>query len=108
MIESLFKKYDYYKQLISEKYDKLYLNSSDFTRIVFKKSKKKIDLKKAELVLKKSYYNLGKYVAQQYMLNKHSDFSLDKRFQELSDKVEKKAKYYKLVKQNIQIEENNK
>tara|TARA_B100000029_G_C17265142_1_gene847766 strand:+ start:259 stop:564 length:306 start_codon:yes stop_codon:yes gene_type:complete len=97
MFEVLLKKLDYYKNTIRKKYDMIYKNSFDVTKEVFDKSKDRLEIEKIKLELKKNYYDLGKYIAKQNLLKKSSDFSLDPKFEELTEKIKKNIEYYKNI-----------
>ena len=98
MFEVLLKKIDYYKSTFLKKYDMIYKNSFDATKEVIDKSKDRFEVEKIKLELKKSYYDLGKYIAKKYLLKGSSDFSLDPKFEELTEKIKKNIEYYQNIK----------
>ena len=98
MFETLLKKIDYYKENFFKKYDKMYKSSFDVSKEVFDKSKTRLEVEKIKFELKKSYYFLGKYIAKQHLSKGYSDFSLDPKFEELTQKIKKNIEYYRMVK----------
>ena len=97
MFEDLLKKFDHYKETFSKKYNKAYKTSFDATKEVFHKSKNRLEVEKTKLELKKSYYLLGKYIAKQRLSKGYSDFSLDQKFEELTEKIKKNIQYYQNI-----------
>ena len=100
MFEALLKKFDHYKEMVSKKYDKVYKDSFDATKEVFHKSKNRLEAEKVKLELKKNYYLLGRYIAKQNLSKGYSDFSLDQKFEELTEKIKKNIQYYKNIRED--------
>ena len=99
MLETLLKKIDHYKDRFFKRYDTIYKSSFDATKDVLRKSKGRFEIEKVKLELKKSYYHLGKYIAKQHLLKGYSDFSLDPKFEELTEKIKKNIEYYRNIKE---------
>ena len=97
MLETFFKKIDHYKETFFKKYDKTYKTSFDATKEVLYRSKNRLEIEKTKLELKKGYYLLGKYIARQRLSKGYSDFSLDQKFEELTEKIKKNIQYYRNI-----------
>ena len=80
MIDNIINKISSYKLKISKSYRNLRNNSSSATKNIYGKGKQRIEIERLKIKLKKYYSQLGLYVARQYILKGHSDFSLDERF----------------------------
>ena len=87
MIDSIINKINSYKTKISKSYSSLRKNSSSATRDIYGKGKKRIEIEKLKIQLKKYYSQLGLYVARQYLLKGHSDFSFDEKFISINQKI---------------------
>ena len=98
MIEKLVLKLNSYKREYLKKIDKFFNISSKVTHNMFDNSKKRIELEKIKIELKKKYFDLGLYVAKQYIKKGYSDFSLDDKFIKLNDDIKYKVEEYKKIK----------
>ena len=89
MIDSIINKINVYKIKISDSYRKLQKSSSDATKDMYGRGRERIEIESLKIQLKKYYSQLGLYVARQYILKGHSDFSLDENFITLNNKIKK-------------------
>ena len=103
MLENLIKKLNSYKFRISKKYHYFYENSSDLSRSIIGKSKKRIEIESLKISLKRYYYYLGKHVARQYISKGYSDFSLDDKFKILNKEIKGILNQYKDLKNKEEI-----
>tara|TARA_Y100001960_G_C13957712_1_gene486705 strand:- start:189 stop:488 length:300 start_codon:yes stop_codon:yes gene_type:complete len=95
MIERLILKFSRYKQRYSKQFENIFNLSSKATYDMFDNSKKRIELEKIKIELKKKYFDLGLYVAKQYLRNGHSDFTVDEKFIKLNNAIKEKIQNYK-------------
>tara|TARA_B100001029_G_C14986519_1_gene409302 strand:+ start:247 stop:567 length:321 start_codon:yes stop_codon:yes gene_type:complete len=103
MLENLIKKLNSYKLRISKKYQYVYENSSDLSRLIVGKSKRRVEIEGLKISLKKHYYYLGKHVAKQYISKGYSDFSLDDKFKILNREIKEILNQYKDLKNKEKI-----
>ena len=89
MIDSIINKINAYKIKISNSYRNFQKSSSNATKNMYGKGKERIEIESLKIQLKKYYSQLGLYVARQYILKGHSDFSLDENFITLNNKIKK-------------------
>tara|TARA_Y100001970_G_scaffold70744_1_gene89994 strand:- start:1284 stop:1586 length:303 start_codon:yes stop_codon:yes gene_type:complete len=89
MINNIINKLNTYKTKISKSYRNFKKQSSSVTKGVYGKGKVRIESEQLKMQLKKYYSQLGLYVARQYILKKHSDFSLDQKFIDINSKIKK-------------------
>ena len=103
MLEDLINKLNLYKLKVSKKYNSIYNNSSYISKNILGKSKKRIEIESLRISLKKKYYYLGKYVANQHISKGYSDFSLDAQFKSLNKEIKKILIQYKDLKSKKKI-----
>ena len=89
MIDEIIKKINLYKDKISRNYQNAYKDSSNISKNIYGQGKKRIEIEKLKISLKKQYYNLGLYIAKQYIVKGYSDFSLDEKFKNLNTEIKK-------------------
>ena len=103
MIEKIVIKLNSYKKRYKKKFDTLSNVSSEITHDLFDNSKKRIESEKIKIQLKKKYFDLGLYVAKQYIKYGYSDFTIDKKFIDLNDSIKNKILEYKQTKDSADI-----
>ena len=101
MIEKIVIQLNRYKQKYLQQIENLTDTCSDITSNIFYSSKKRIKLEKIKIQLKKKYFDLGLYVAKQYVKHGYSDFTLDKHFIDLNESIKKKILEYQESKDSI-------
>ena len=62
---------------------------------MFSNSKKRIELERIKIELKKKYFDLGLYIAKQYIKKGYSDFTLDENFINLNESIKQKIAEYR-------------
>ena len=70
---------------------------------MFNSSKKRIESERIKIELKKIYFDLGLYVAKQYIKRGYSDFTLDENFINLNESIKQKIAEYKKNKDSVDI-----
>ena len=103
MIERIVLKINSYKQKYLKQFESFFNISSKTTHGIFQGSRKRIELEKIKIKLKKRYFELGMYVAKQYIKKGYSDFTLDDKFISLNESVKKKIVEYKQIKDSADI-----
>ncbi len=103
MIEKIVFKLNNYKQKYLKKFEKVFNASSKATHGMFDSSKKRIELEKIKIELKKKYFDLGLYVARQYVKKGYSDFTLDENFINLNSSIKQKIEEYKSIQDSSDV-----
>ncbi len=103
MIEKIVTKLNNYKKRYKKKFDSLSSLSSEITHDLFDNSKKRIESEKIKIQLKKKYFDLGLYVAKQYLKHGYSDFTIDKNFMALNESIKNKILEYQQTKDSVDL-----
>ena len=103
MIERIVLKLNSYKQKYLKQFEDFFNISSKITYNMFDSSKKRIELERIKIELKKKYFDLGLYVAKQYIKRGYSDFTLDENFINLNESIKQKIAEYKKNKDSVDI-----
>tara|TARA_Y100000768_G_scaffold52357_1_gene34426 strand:+ start:818 stop:1129 length:312 start_codon:yes stop_codon:yes gene_type:complete len=103
VIEKIVIKLNSYKKRYKKKFDSISNVSSEITHDLFDNSKKRIESEKIKIQLKKRYFDLGLYVAKQYIKHGYSDFTIDKKFIALNDSIKNKILEYQQTKDSADI-----
>ena len=100
---------------VIEKYIQLFSNKSNInknnfssiiksikgvSRNIGRVSKKKLELEKAKIDLKKHYYKLGLYISDKFISKDIHDFSYDDKFKELTKEIESLKSYILSLSEN--------
>tara|TARA_Y100000768_G_scaffold52358_1_gene34432 strand:- start:2372 stop:2683 length:312 start_codon:yes stop_codon:yes gene_type:complete len=103
VIEKIVTKLNNYKKRYKKKFDSLSSLSSEITHDLFDNSKKRIESEKIKIQLKKKYFDLGLYVAKQYLKHGYSDFTIDKNFMALNESIKNKILEYQQTKDSVDL-----
>tara|TARA_A100001011_G_C14319643_1_gene849837 strand:- start:1012 stop:1317 length:306 start_codon:yes stop_codon:yes gene_type:complete len=98
LLDKFLEKIADYKKRMYDSYSSFYSSYHNKTKDILDKTRKRVEIEKIRLEIKRNYYKLGKYVAKQNILSGYSDFSMDDKFNELTANIKKTSEVYNEMK----------